>query len=346
MDAVAPGPAGSEERRGLAAGLAAYGLWGLFPLYFHLLSPVSALEIVCQRIVWSLLAISAFLLWRGDRSWPGVLRSGARVTGRLTVAALLIAANWLTYVWAVNAGRVVDASLGYFICPLLTVVLGVVVLKERLRPLQWVAAALGAAAVVVLAVAYGHPPWIALVLATSFSAYGFLKKHIELPAARSLAGETLLLSPVALVVLVVLAASGRSGLTAGDPTLSVLLAGTGVVTAVPLVLFAAAARRIPLTMLGLLQYLTPSLQFGIGVVVLREPMATGQWTGFALVWCALALLSLDAVRAGRVIYPRSSSPRNDTVRAQAAAASFSSDPLRSPVRPSESSTGTPTSAKK
>ena len=279
--------------------MAAYALWGLFPLYFHLLEPTSALEILCHRVLWTLATMALFLAVRGDRSWPAVLRSGRRTVALLGAAAILIATNWLIYVWAVGVDRVVEAALGYFICPLFTVALGVVVLRERLRGLQWAAVVLGAIAVAVLSLAYGHLPWIALSLAVSFSAYGFIKKRIELPASRSLAGETVLLAPLALLTMALLGLSGRMEFAAGDLSLSLLLAGTGVVTAVPLVLFAAAARRIPLTLLGLLQYITPSLQFLLGVLVFGESMSAAQWAGFGLVWGALMLLSADAVRAAR-----------------------------------------------
>ncbi len=288
-----------DERAGLGFGAAAYALWGLFPLYFHLLEPTSAVEILCHRVLWTLVTMAAFLAVRRDRGWPAAVLRDRRTVLRLGTAAVLVATNWLIYVWAVGADRVVEAALGYFICPLLTVVLGVVVLRERLRALQWAAAALGTVAVAVLGVAYGHVPWIALSLAVTFSLYGFLKKHIELPASRSLAGETLLLSPLALAAMVALGASGRTEFGAGGLGMSVLLAGTGVVTALPLALFAAAAQRIPLTLLGLLQYLTPSLQFLLGVLVFRETMTGPQWAGFTLVWGALALLSIDAVRALR-----------------------------------------------
>jgi chloramphenicol-sensitive protein RarD len=293
---TAPHP---EERSGLVFGVAAYALWGLFPLYFHLLEPTSALEILCHRVLWTLIAMAVFLGARGDWRWPAMLRHDLRTTALLGAAAVLVAANWLIYVWAVGVDRVVEAALGYFICPLLTVVLGVVVLHERLRALQWAATGLGAVAVAVLGLAYGQVPWIALSLAVSFSLYGFLKKRIELPASRSLAGETLLLSPLALVAMAVLAGTGRAEFASGGVGLSLLLAGTGVVTAVPLVLFAASAKRIPLTLLGLLQYLTPTLQFLLGVLVFGEAMTAAQWMGFALVWAALVLLSWDAVRAGR-----------------------------------------------
>jgi chloramphenicol-sensitive protein RarD len=287
------------ERRGVLLGVAAYGLWGLFPLYFDLLDRASAVEILCHRIIWSLVVLAVVLRLRRQRRWLATLRADRPRLVRLLFASVFIATNWLVYVYAVGQDRVVEAALGYFICPLLTVLVGVVVLRERLRRLQWAAVAFGALAVVVLTVAYGRPPWIALTLATTFSAYGYLKKHIDLPAAQSLAGETAVLAPAALVVLTLLEADGSARFGTGGVGISLLLVGTGVVTVLPLVCFAGAAQRIPLSLLGLLQYLTPSTQFVLAVVVFRESMALDQWIGFALVWTALVLLSTDAVRAMR-----------------------------------------------
>lgn len=292
-------PAEPDDRRGVLLGVAAYGLWGLFPLYFHLLDSASAVEVLCHRILWSLVVLAAFLALRGQHGWLSELRADRRRLLRLGAAAVLIAINWVVYVWAVGEDRVVEGALGYFICPLVTVLLGVGVLRERLRALQWLAVALGASAVAVLTAAYGHPPWIALTLAVSFAAYGFIKKHIDMPAAHSLAGETVLLAPIALAVLVWLEVDGRAAFGAEGVRISLLLAGTGVITVVPLALFAAAASRIPLSMLGLLQYLTPSTQFVIAVTVFAETMSREQWLGFGLVWAALIVLSTDAVRTLR-----------------------------------------------
>ncbi len=301
------------DRRGVLLGVTAYGLWGLFPLYFDLLDRASAIEILCHRILWSLLVLAVFLRLRSERRWLCTLRADRARFVRLLFAAVFIATNWLVYVYAVGQDRVVEAALGYFICPLLTVLVGVVVLRERLRRLQWTAVALGALAVGVLTAAYGRPPWIALTLATTFSAYGYLKKHIDLPAAQSLAGETAVLAPAALVVLMVLEADGAAQFRVGGVGISLLLVGTGVVTVLPLVCFAGAARRIPLSLLGLLQYLTPSTQFVLAVVVFGESMAMDRWIGFALVWTALVVLSTDAIRAMRA------GRRGDEVLAAAAA---------------------------
>lgn len=293
--AAAPGDAAREHRLGVTAGVAAYGLWGVFPIYFHLLAPTGPVEILCHRILWSLLVMVVVLAWRRDGAWIGPLLRRPRQLAELTLAALLIAVNWLLYVWAVEQDRVVDAALGYFINPLVTVMLGVLVLGERLRRLQWIAVGLGAAAVAVIAVGYGEVPYVALTLAFSFAGYGFLKKRVTLTPAQSLGAETAILAPAAVIAMVVLA--NGSGVEFGDDLgLSLLLATTGIVTAGPLVLFAAAARRIPLTMLGLLQYLTPTLQFLCGVFVFDESMPAERWAGFALVWVALMCMSVDAVR--------------------------------------------------
>jgi chloramphenicol-sensitive protein RarD len=289
----------SRDRSGALVGAAAYGLWGLFPLYFRLLEPTSAVEVLCHRVLWSVVVLAVFLRWRGDRGWLRELCSDRTRLLRLAVAAVLIATNWVVWVWSVTQDRVVEGALGYFICPLVTVLLGVTVLRERLRPLQWGAVAMGAAAVVVLTVAYGRPPWVALTLAVTFAAYGYLKKHIDMAPARSLAGETSLLAPFALVAMIWMEVQGTAEFGAGGVRTSLLLMGTGVVTVVPLALFAAAAARIPLSLLGLLQYLTPTTQFVIAVAVFDETMTGEQWAGFSLVWVALALLSWDALRSAR-----------------------------------------------
>jgi chloramphenicol-sensitive protein RarD len=288
-----------ERRRGTAAGLSAYLLWGCFPLYFPLLEPAGGVEIVAHRVVWSLLFVA--LLLTVLRRWPLVR---AAVTDRRTLlvlsgASVLIAANWLVFVYGVNSGHVVETSLGYFINPLVSVLLGVVVFSERLRPLQWTAVALAAVAVVVLTVDYGRPPWIALTLAATFGAYGLLKKLVRVEAAPGLFVETLVTLVPALVVLGVLYGTGRG--TAGSEGTGhlLLLMASGVATAVPLLLFAAAAHRIPLSTVGLLQYVTPLMQLAIGVFVFSEPMPPVRLAGFAIVWAALAVFTLDSLRSAR-----------------------------------------------
>ena len=277
------------------AGVAAYSLWGLFPLVFHLLRSVSPGEVLIHRIVWSFVVVVGLLVARRERHWFRSVRELPGALPRLTLAALLIATNWLVYIWAVNNDHVVEAALGYYINPLITVALGVVVLGEHLRRPQLVALAFGAAAVVVLSVAYGQVPWISLVLACSFGGYGFQKKAVPVGTVTSLAVETLVLLPPALAGLVVLQATGDAAFLHGSVGRDLLLVSLGVVTAVPLLLFGTAARRIPLSLLGLLQYLTPTLQLMCGVLVFHEPMPPARLAGFVLVWVALAVLGADAL---------------------------------------------------
>jgi chloramphenicol-sensitive protein RarD len=285
----------ATDRRGVTAGAGAYLLWGLFPLVFHRLESVGAVEILLHRILWSLVVVLVLLTWRGQLDWVRPLLLDRRQIGRLAIASGLIATNWLVYIWAVNHNHVVEAALGYYVNPLLTVGLGVAVLGERLRRLQVIALVFGAASVVVLTVAFGRLPWIALVLAVTFAGYGFQKQAVSVAAAPSLAVETAILAPVALVLLVVLELDGRAAFGHGPVGRSVLLAGLGVITAVPLLLFAVAARRIPLSMLGLLQYLTPTGQLLCGVLILGEPLPPERMVGFLLVWIGLVVLAVDAL---------------------------------------------------
>jgi chloramphenicol-sensitive protein RarD len=293
----------ADRRVGTVAGVAAYSLWGVFPLVFHLLRSVDAGEILMHRIIWSFVVVVCLLVARRERHWLAEVTSRPGALPRLTVAAVLIATNWLVYIWAVNNDHVIEAALGYYVNPLISVALGVVVLGERLRRLQVVALCFGAAAVVVLTVAYGRVPWIALVLACSFGGYGFLKKAVPVGAVTSLAVETLVLLPAALAGLVVLMATGEAAFLHGSAGRDVLLVGLGVVTAVPLLLFGTAARRIPLSLLGLLQYLTPTLQLLCGVAVFHEPLPPERLAGFVLVWVALAVLAADAVGSRRRTTP-------------------------------------------
>jgi chloramphenicol-sensitive protein RarD len=292
-------PAPPTDRVGVLAGVGAYSLWGVFPLVFHRLRSVGALEILMHRVLWSFVLVVVLLAFRRRAGWLRPALTDHRLLGQVVAATVLIAINWLVYVWAVNADHVVEAALGYYVNPLLTVGLGVVVLRERLRRLQVAALSLGALSVAVLAVALGRPPWIALALAVSFAGYGFLKKAIPLEPLESLALETGVLLPIAIGGLAVLEWRGTAALGHGSAGRDVLLVGLGVVTALPLFLFATAARRIPLSVLGLLQYLTPSLQLACGVVVLGEPLPPARLAGFVIVWVALALLGVDAVRASR-----------------------------------------------
>lgn len=289
----------SPQGRGTAYAWAAYGLWGLFPLFWPLLEPASAPEILGHRIVWSLVFVVSVLAVRRQL---GTLRTTARRPGTmpaLAVAAVTIAVNWGVYIWSVNNDHVVEASLGYYINPLVTVALGVLVLHERLRRLQWVALGLGAAAVGVLTWDYGRPPWIALVLAGSFATYGLAKKRAGAGALQGLAIETAVLFVPAVGFLLWLTARGDLTLGATVWWRDLLLLGAGVVTAVPLLFFGAAATRVPLTTLGLVQYATPTIQLLIGVAVYHEPMPPARLAGFAIVWLALAVFSYDALAQRR-----------------------------------------------
>jgi len=301
VNAPSPSNAHPSLRSGLLFGIACYGIWGVLPLYLITLEFASALEVVAHRALWTALICLGILAARRSLGelW-NTLRHG-RQMALLGAAAVLIAVNWLVYVYAANQREVLQASLGYFINPLLTVLLGVFVLRERLRPAQWLAMAIAAGAVTIIAMGYGHLPWLALVLAGSFGLYGLMKSFAgrRTGAVASLAIETLLLAPFALLALRWLHAHGDSHFLADGWRSALLLASTGIVTATPLTFFAAAARRLPLSLLGMLQYLTPSLQFAIAVGVNHEAMSPSRWAGFILIWAALAILSTDALRHQR-----------------------------------------------
>jgi len=274
-------------------------MWGLFPLYWPLLEPAGAVEILAHRVVWSLAVVLGILVVSRRWAFVSMLLSQPRRIGLLAAGAAVITVNWGVYIYGVNSGHVVESSLGYFINPLVTVLLGVLVLGERLRPTQWAALCLGALAVVVLTVDYGRPPWIALVLAASFGTYGLMKKQADVGAVESLAVETTILFPLALAYLLWLAAAGRSTFGHVSDGHSVLLAAAGVVTAVPLMCFGAAAIRVPLTTIGLLQYLTPTMQLVFGLTIFHEAMPLPRLLGFSLVWLALMVFSADSLRAAR-----------------------------------------------
>ena len=302
MESTKPG---ALDRRGLLLAFSAYLIWGAFPFYFTLLSAAGPFEIIGHRIVWTFIFCGvAMLIWGEWRHYREVLADRRLFLG-LTAAGLLVTVNWSIYVWGVLNNHVVDAALGYFINPLVTVGLAVVVLKEQLRTTQKIAVGVGAAAVIVLAVGYGQIPWVALSLAVSFGTYGLLKKKVggRVSPLVGLTVETTVLAPLALTWLVWLQASGGSNLTSHGPWLTVGLVASGLITAVPLLLFAAAASRIPLTMIGLIQYVTPTLQFAFGVWLYHEAMPPFRWAGFALVWVALAILTVDSVRASRGSLP-------------------------------------------
>lgn len=289
----------TEQRTGLLSGFAAYGLWGLVPLFWPLLKPAGAIEILAHRMVWSLAVVGIALLALRRWGWIRELLRQPRKLVLTTLAASVITVNWGLYIWSVNSGHVVEASLGYFINPLVSIAIGVLVLGERLRRAQWAAVAITLVAVLVLAVGYGRPPWISLVLAFSFATYGLLKKKLNMGGLESLAAETAVLFLPALGYLLWLGAQGRSTFASDGAGHMALLAATGLVTAIPLVCFGAAAIRVPLSTLGLLQYLAPVFQFGLGVVYFHEAMPPERWAGFTLVWAALALLTWDALRTAR-----------------------------------------------
>ncbi|MGV9901670.1 EamA family transporter RarD [Streptomyces sp. NPDC003388] len=293
------GTSTGEHRTGLVNGFAAYGMWGLVPLFWPLLKPAGAMEILAHRMAWSLVFVAVALVFVRRWAWAGELLRQPRRLGLVVVAAAVITVNWGVYIWAVNSGHVVEASLGYFINPLVTIAMGVLLLKERLRRAQWAAVAVGAAAVVVLTVGYGRPPWISLCLAFSFATYGLVKKKVGLGGFESLAAETAVQFVPAFGYLVWLGVHGGATFTTGGTGHALLLASTGVVTALPLVCFGAAAIRVPLSTLGLLQYLAPVFQFLLGILYFHEAMPLERWAGFALVWLALVLLTWDALRAAR-----------------------------------------------
>jgi chloramphenicol-sensitive protein RarD len=292
---------GENGRRGAAFGAGAYAIWGVFPLYFHLLAPAGAWEILAHRILWTLLLCGTVLAVRRELGWCRSVFGNPRMLGAVTLAGLLIGVNWVIYVAAVVSNHVTEASLGYFLNPIVTVAIGVVVLHERLRSLQWLAVAIGLAAGVYLTIDLGRPPWIALGLAFSFAAYGLMKKRLgtSLGALHSLTSETVVLAPIAVVVLLWLGTRGEATFTAHSPAHPLLLASTGLVTAAPLLLFAAAARRVPLVTIGLLQFITPVLQLVCGVLLLGETMQTSRWIGFGIVWAALLVLVFDSIRSVR-----------------------------------------------
>ena len=278
----------------------AFLAWGLFPLYFKALRSIPAQEILAHRMVWSLVFLAVVLLWRRQWSWLAAVARQPKVLAGFAASALLLSTNWGIYIWAVNHDRVVDASLGYFINPLVNVVLGSLLLKERMRPVQWTAVALAAAGVAWLTVDAGHPPWIALAIGTTFGIYGLLRKTASLGALEGLSLETMLLFPFAAGYLLWLAQAGQNGFLAAAPLSQALLALSGPVTAIPLLMFAAAARRLPLSLLGLMQYVVPTMQLLLGVWLYHEPFGPGRLVGFALIWGGLALYSAEgAARSWR-----------------------------------------------
>lgn len=284
-------------RKGFLLGAAAYALWGAFPLYWPLLEPAGAVELLAHRVTWSAVVMVVVVLVVGRRRQLHAALTNPRQRALLALAAVTVTLNWGTYIYGVISNQVVETSLGYFINPLVTVLAGVLLLGERLRRWQWAALGLAAVAVLGLTVDYGHPPWIALTLAFSFALYGLLKKQSQVGAIEGLTVETLVLAPVAVGFLVLIEVTRSGQAFSEGPGHLALLASSGAATALPLVCFGGAAVRVSLTTLGLLQYIAPTLQFLIGVFVQGEPMPDARWFGFGLIWVALAIFSFDSWRA-------------------------------------------------
>lgn len=286
-------------RLGYLYGLAAYLMWGFFPLYFKLLRPAGPLEILAHRVIWSVAFVALLLGAMRNIGFLRALLRRPRALGGVALAATLIAVNWFTYIYGVNSDRVVETALGYFINPLVVVLLGVVVLRERLRPAQWLALGIGGLAVAVLTVDYGQLPYVALILALSFGGYSLVKKQLGLPAAEGLFVESAVLALPALGYLGWLVATGGTTFGQVSTAHTLLMVLAGALTAIPLLLFAGAANRLPLTSLGMLQYVAPILQLGCGVLIFHEPMPPARLAGFALVWLALIVFTADGFRHAR-----------------------------------------------
>jgi chloramphenicol-sensitive protein RarD len=287
----------SKTRLGLIYGFSSYTLWGLFPLYWPLLQPATPLEMVSHRAVWSLvICVIALAIMHQLKSTFALMLSPG-VFWKFVLAAVFISANWLAYIWAVNNEQIVEASLGYYMQPILLVLLGIFVFKEEMRKIQWVAFIVAAVGVIILTIDYGRPPWISFVLAFSWSSYSFVKKKINLGSLQGLAIETFIASFFYGAYLIWLGEQGK-GQFGNGVGLTALLIGAGVVTAVPLLLFNGATTRIPFTMIGLLQYLTPTIQFMLAVFLRHEPMPAGRWIGFVFIWVALVALGYDLIKSG------------------------------------------------
>jgi chloramphenicol-sensitive protein RarD len=294
---IAKTPA-QEERYGVINGMTAYFMWGLMPLYWPYLKPASAIEILAHRIIWSLVFV--VILVQLGRHWPTtkqVLRN-KNLALLVSAASVLVVANWGIYIWAVNANHVVETSLGYFINPLVSVVLGIVFFGERLRTAQKVAVAVATFAVLLLTFDYGRLPWIALGLAGTFGAYGALKKKIDMPAVPGLLVESVLVTPFALGYLIWLY-TNRSGSLLDSPSIMSLALFSGILTALPLIFFGAAAIRVPLVWMGVMQYIAPTIQFTIGITVFNEELSTTKVIGFLIVWLALVIFTTDAWKANQ-----------------------------------------------
>jgi len=293
----------SKNKLGLLFGISAYSLWGAFPLYWPLLEPANALEIVSHRAVWTL--VFCFIVLAATKALKSTLATlkQPKITIRLFLTSLLISINWLVYIWATNNGHVVEASLGYYINPLIIIGFGVILLKEKMRPLQWVAVTIASIGVLVLTIDYGRLPWIALVLAISWGSYGLIKKQLGLGALEGLAIETLISAFFYLGYLIYIGNQG-TGQFGHSWGLTLLLMSAGAVTAIPLLLFNGSTNRLPFTTIGLLQYITPTLQFSVGVWVRHEDMPTARWIGFLIIWVALSTLAIDLVKSSRSVNNR------------------------------------------
>jgi chloramphenicol-sensitive protein RarD len=290
----------SKNKLGLLFGVSAYVLWGAFPLYWPLLEPANPLEIVSHRAVWTL--VFCFIVLASTKALKTTLATlkQPKITIRLFLTSILISINWLVYIWATNNGHVVEASLGYYINPLIIIGFGVILLKEKMRPLQWVAVSIASIGVLVLTIDYGRLPWIALTLAISWGSYGLIKKQLGLGALEGLAIETLISAFFYLGYLIYIGNQG-TGQFGHSWGLTLLLISAGAVTAIPLLLFNGSTNRLPFTTIGLLQYITPTLQFSIGVWVRHEDMPTARWVGFVIIWVALTTLAIDLVKSSRAV---------------------------------------------
>ena len=286
--------------RGVIYGVSAYALWGVLPIYWKALHSVPAIQILAHRMVWSLLFCLLILALTRNWSWLSAALRDRRTALTFLGAAALLSVNWFTYIWAINAGFIVESSLGYFINPLVSVLIGVIVLHERLRPWQWAAIGLAFTGVLYLTVAYGALPWIALTLAFTFAFYGLLKKQARVGAVESMAAETAILSVPAALFLLWLASQGQGALGHDGAAISALLVGSGAMTAIPLILFAAAAQRIPLSLVGILQYLAPTLQFLIGVFIYHETFGRTRLIGFSIIWAALLVYTVEGLYQRRL----------------------------------------------
>jgi len=288
------------NKTGLIFGVSAYVLWGLFPLYWPLLEPSSAFEIVGHRAVWSLVfCVIALTITKAIKPAIATMRR-PKVFVKLLAATLLISINWIVYIWATNNGHVVEASLGYYINPIIIIAIGVILLKEKMRKLQWASVSIATIGVLVLTIDYGRLPCVALSLALSWGTYGFIKKQLGLGALEGLGIETAIAAPFYLAYLTWIGSQGNGHFGHG-PGLTLLLIGSGVVTAIPLLLFNGAGNRLPYTIIGLLQFITPTLQFSIGVWVRHEEMSHARWAGFLIIWTALVVLGTDLIRSSRTV---------------------------------------------